>query len=389
MNYSFKFLSIFIVLFGVGNVVFSQQKTKRICDTIPYEYIHDKIIIPVTVNGIKVKYIVDSGGQTGTMWEYAQKMGAQATGATVNITDLNGAGQNFQMATMANVELSANYKLPELTTMVLATVGLFEDLGVAGILGGDAFAQSVVTFDARKKIMVINYPYRPEGLKVTDGVAIEPSRTHHIVVDMDFGGVNKPILFDTGAQGFLTIPKENFQDLLQQGACEQVATAYGISGVGLTGLTDPDSICKGNIREMTFLGKKFSNVGCVTSIGRTTIIGVEILKYGKVVADYMRNRFYFFPFDDTVQDLGGAPKTWNVEILPANERFEITTVWDSMKDKVNFGDQVININGTSLADLPMSQLEINKIMESIEGDVAYIVVMREGKEKKIEIRREI
>lgn len=388
MRVNLNFLFILIILFCGGDIVSAQQKTKRVCDTIPYEYIHDKIIIPVVVNGIKVKYIVDTGGQTGTMWEYAQKMGAKATGATTNISDLNGVGQNFQMATVENVELGPNYKLTELKTMVLGTVGFFEDLGVAGILGGDAFAQSVITFDSRKQIMVINYPYRPEGLKVTDGVEMFTGNTHHAIVNMDFGGVEKQVLFDTGAQGFLTIPENDFQDLQQRGACEQVATAYGVSGVGLAGMTTPDNIYKGNILEMTFLGKKFSNIGCVTSIGNTTIIGVDLLKYGKVVLDYMRKRFYFFPFDDTVQDMGGAPKTWNVGILPANERFEVTTVWESMKGEVSFGDQVVDINGTSLANLPMSQLEIDKIMDAIEGDTGYIIVVKEGKEKKIEIRRE-
>lgn len=383
-----KFLSIVIVFLVAGSTVFAQQKTKRVCDTIPYEYVHDKIVIPVIVNGIKVKYIVDTGGQTGTMWEYAKEMGARATGATTNISDLNGVGQNFQMATVENVELGPNYKLSALTTMVLGTIGFFDDLGVAGILGGDAFAQSVITFDSRRQIMVINYPYRPEGLKVTDGVEMFTGTTHHSVVNMDFGGMEKQILFDTGAQDLLLIPKEDFQDLQQQGVCEQIAKAHGISGIGLAGLSSPGDIYKGNIREMVFLGKKFSNIGCITSIGSTTIIGVEMLKYGKVVIDYMRKRFYFFPFDDSVQDMGGTPKTWNVGILPANERFEITTVWDSMKDKVSFGDQVININGTSLSGLPMSQLEVDKIMNTIEGDTGYIIVMKEGKEKRIEIRKE-
>ena len=32
-----------------------------------------------------------------------------------------------------------------------------------------------------------------------------------------------------------------------------------------------------------------------------------------------------------------------------------------MKDKVAFGDQVININGTSLDDCPMSQMAVEDI----------------------------
>ena len=33
------------------------QIRNKVCDTIPYEFIQEKIIIPVTVNGIKVKSV--------------------------------------------------------------------------------------------------------------------------------------------------------------------------------------------------------------------------------------------------------------------------------------------------------------------------------------------
>ena len=56
------------------------QIRNKVCDTIPYEFIQEKIIIPVTVNGIKVKYIVDTGGRTGTMYDAATEMKATAAG---------------------------------------------------------------------------------------------------------------------------------------------------------------------------------------------------------------------------------------------------------------------------------------------------------------------
>ena len=86
--------------------------------------------------------------------------------------------------------------------------------------------------------------------------------------------------------------------------------------------------------------------------------------------------------------MGGAPKTWNVGILPANERFEITTIWDSMKDVVALGEQVIDINGTDITGFPMSQPVIDGLRNAIVEDTAYIIVVRAGKKEKIEIRRE-
>ena len=178
------------------------------------------------------------------------------------------------------------------------------------------------------------------------------------------------------------------KDIEAAGKGEKTAHGFGINGVGLEGLSHPVDMNKVNVKEMTVLGKKFTNAGSVISDKSTTLVGVDLLQYGKVVIDYMRNRFYFFPFDSEIADMGGAPKTWNVSILPANERFEITTVWDSMKDVVNFGDQVVDINGTDITKFPMSQPAVDSVMNAIKENVGYIVVLKDGQKKKIEIRRE-
>ena len=388
LNMKFKvFLcGIFTLAFMSGYA--QQQPAKRVCDTIHYEFIQDKIVIPVIVNGVKVKYIVDTGGQTGTDWEHVKAMGGVATGASNAISDHNDKKQLYQMAKVKNVQLSPNYMLAEMKTMVLPVIGSFKSIGVVGILGGDAFAQSVVTFDAREQIMVINYPYRPDRLKITDGVEMFPGSTHHSIINMNLGGVEKRVLFDTGADGFLLLTANDFKDIEAAGKGEKTAHGFGINGVGLEGLSKPVEMSKVNVKEVTVLDKKFTNAGSVISDKSTTIVGVDLLEYGKVVIDYMRNRFYFFPFDSEIADLGGAPKTWNVSILPANERFEITTVWDSMKDVVTFGDQVININGTDITGFPMSQPAVDSVMNAIRSDVGYIVVLKDGKKEKIEIRRE-
>jgi hypothetical protein len=49
---------------------------------------------------------------------------------------------------------------------------------------------------------------------------------------------------------------------------------------------------------------------------------------------------------------------------------------------------VININGTSLKDCPMSQMAVEEIMNAIPGDTGYIIIKKDNQEKRIEIRKE-
>lgn len=368
---------------------FTQQlPSKRICDTIHYEFIQDKIIIPVVINGVKAKYIVDTGGQTGTDWEYLKKMGGSATGTSNPISDYNDVKELYQVAEVKNVQLSPNYTLSKMETMVFPVIGSFRELGVAGILGGDALRKSVITLDARKQIMVINYPYRPDRLKITDGIEMFPGNAHHSIININLGGVEKPVLFDTGVDGFLLLAADDFEDIETVGGGKKIVHGYGINGVGLEGLSKPVDMDKVKVKNVRVLGKEFINVGSVVSEKSTTLVGIDLLTYGKVIIDYMRNRFYFFPFDAKIMDLEKVHKVWNVSILPANGRFEIATVWDSMEDVVAFGDQVIDINGTDITGFPMSQPKVDSVMNAIKGDEGYIIVLKDGKKKKIEIRRE-
>ena len=169
---------LWLLMFLIYGKECMSQIQNKVCDTIPYELVHNKIIIPVTINGVKTKYIVDTGGKTGTMYDIALEMQANAAGYT-RISDVNGQGQNYQEAYVSNVSIGNSYQIKLLKTMVLPKDPFFTDLGVAGILGGDAFSQSVVTFDSRYRIMVINYPYRPEKLKLTDGVPLLDETEYH------------------------------------------------------------------------------------------------------------------------------------------------------------------------------------------------------------------
>ena len=141
LRIQFKTFLCGIFMFSFIHGFAQQQPTKRICDTIHYEFIQGKIVIPVVVNGVKVKYIVDTGGKTGTMRDIAVDMKALSTGTSTSVSDINRAGTNFQIGILQNVELSPNYKLSRLETMIFPMTGFFKELGVAGILGGDAFAR--------------------------------------------------------------------------------------------------------------------------------------------------------------------------------------------------------------------------------------------------------
>lgn len=374
-----------ILLLGWASSGWAQQATRRVCDTIPYELIHGKIVIPVKVNGRTVKYIIDTGGRTATVKEEALRMDAQLGLMQAMVSDFNQIGMNYPTATLGDVLFGTSYHLNSLETMVIPNNGFFKELGVAGLLGGDAFAQAVVTFDARQKIIVLNYPYRPDGLKITEGQALYPGDRLQSIVEMDFGGVRKKVLFDTGVREMLVLCEKDYK---QAGIpVRKIASSFGINGVGIGGLGEPIASDKVVVEKMNFGGKDFTQAGSITSRMDISIIGYEMLNYGKVIIDYMRSRFYFFPFDPQPAELGGAPLAWNVGVLPVKGRFEVTTVWDSMQGKVELGEEVIRINGTDMSAVAPSQLEVERLLG--EKPTALLTLKdKAGKMRQVEIKKE-
>lgn len=374
-----------ILLLGWASSGWAQQATRRVCDTIPYELIHGKIVIPVKVNGRTVKYIIDTGGRTATVKEEALRMEAQLGLMQAMVSDFNQIGMNYPTATVSDVLFGTSYHLNSLETMVIPNNGFFKELGVAGLLGGDAFAQAVVTFDARQKIIVLNYPYRPEGLKITEGQPLYPGDRLQSIVEMDFGGVRKKVLFDTGVREMLVLCEKDYKHAGIP--VRKIASSFGINGVGIGGLGEPVASDKVVVEKINFGGKDFTQAGSITSRMDISIIGYEMLNYGKVIIDYMRNRFYFFPFDPQPADLGGAPPAWNVGVLPVKGRFEVTTVWDSMQGKVELGEEVLRINDTDMSAVAPSQLEVERLLGE---EPAALLTLKDkaGKTRQVEIKKE-
>ncbi len=70
-------------------------------------------------------------------------------------------------------------------------------------------------------------------------------------------------------------------------------------------------------------------------------------------------------------------------ILPRNERFEITTIWDSMKDQeVSFGDQGNQYQRNLDGNCPMSQIAIERNNERYSEIQGYIIIKGQSGEKK-------
>ena len=378
-------LSVVLLLLAL-RLVAQDLSIKRYADTIRYEMKYGRIIVPVTVNQVVYRYILDTGGQTATIWEEAKAMGGQLTGASKVTADMNGKANMYSMGRLPAVKIGSNLKL-SLTTIALPDIKGFRELGVVGILGGDAFKDVVMALDGTKSELRLYYPYRPKGLKLSDGIPLAYSETWHVNFPLSFSGASVQVMFDTGVPELLTMSEKDYLFLAQTQAATVVRKGRGTLGAGLEGLGEAKPLKQVKLGEFALGGKSFQNATCLVAPNVPTILGAELLKYGVVTIDYPRGRFYFQPYEEASADLAKAAPIWDVSILPAHGRFEITAVWEPLTDRLNIGDEVVAVNGKDITRLLLSETTISDIFDRLISSETTITMKRGNQKLDIPVHR--
>ncbi|MDR1023287.1 MAG: hypothetical protein LBL94_08475 [Prevotellaceae bacterium] len=361
-------------------------QVQRKTDTIPFEIVHDKFVVEATINGKLARLIMDTGGITTLTSDTLNHYGATVSGAGT-FADVNNAQLNFGTGVVENLHIGKLLAWEAAKVTVAPSNGFFRSIGVVGTVGGEIFQAVCLTIDKRNKQFVISYPYRPKGISRLDGTPMDLGQYMQPKVPMTVGGKKISVLFDTGMSDFLSLGQQDYAGV--KSSTEVRQTGYGFMHVGIGGIksAEHDSLYKVSVPVMVAPGgKEFRSVGAMVIPQPQTIVGQGLLDYGRVMLDYPRGLFYFFPYDDNPVDMESASRIWNVKILPVDGHFEVTAVFGNAD--FSAGEQVWNINGADLAAGEQSELFIDEIFASISEDTAWILVGHNKKKlRKVAIRK--
>ena len=130
---------------------------------------------------------------------------------------------------------------------------------------------------------------------------------------------------------------------------------------------------------MTLGPVKFKNINIETTNGKSSRIGTEILKYGSITIDFVNKKFYFNATKDVI-NLSETVLGFTPTLL--NNKLVIGLIWDKdLKDIINVGDQITEINGIDFTDYFMCDL-ITQENIFTTSDKFEIKLMNERKEIK-------
>lgn len=384
-------LLICLVCFFEGYAQFSFNRgkaaVKNYYEEIPYEELQGKIITEARLEGIKGRFIWDTGAMTVVCRSLAQKLNCESV-CYLPITDSNGAEDSLEVVILKQVEIG-NTVFTGIPAIVLADTSFFmKCLQTDGMIGSNLLRNSIVQFRSRERrilmtdrIKNLNTGRAEKIPMLKAGLQSDPVITIRLKE-----GVNLELLFDTGDDGFLNISERNFVFL-----GERRPDAWEIVGEGegnnLLGLWGEGSLLEKKYRvriDRMGLGKiRFENVYAVTISGDNSHLGADLLNYGVVTLDYRRSHFYFEPFL-----MGNLPfqkeKVWQVMPIFAGNRLRIGLIWEEISG-VSVGDEIVEINGECMEEVDECYLFLHSILPDDAKEAELKIRTAQGEEKKIRI----
>jgi len=370
---------------------------------IPFEFVREKIFIPVRVNGSEpMSFILDTGAPIAVL------KGSDPAGAlNLNIVgeaQVGGVGEGD----VSSVSLAGNVTFQvgdiEITGGMMA-IGVGDnlpDFGWDGVIGRPLFKNLVVDIDFANQIVRFYPPdkfaYSGNGseLPLTLGNGSFPFVTSEVSID---GGTAVPatIVIDTGAGHALSLSVDTHEDLELPEKTVSSVLGWGANGVihgrtgRITSLKLGDYVLHNVVTGFPDpSGVHALDEGATGHVERHGILGAKVLKRFRVVFDYTNAQVILEPRSGletpfTFNNSGVMPLPW----MAGAESIEVADVIASSpaeKAGIEVGDRITAIDGKPVAEIGVN--EIDALLEQASGSKITFTIRRENKEfeKKLVLR---
>lgn len=354
--------------------------------SIPYHVIGDKMVVHFKINGTEIPFIFDTGGQTSMSSKLKTSLGL-TTLSKREITDVNNSKVMLEMVKIPKLESTDGQAIfTDVNAMIIdnEVFGCFD--GAVGLIGSDLFQKCSIEIDDKTKTINITNQSKLSlnGKKQVNEFLPNSKGMPIFLMNVgDFADID--VLFDSGAGSTVLLKTDDFRKLL--GAAEVAILRKGtaIGSIGVNGFGPSGSRYLINIPAFKLGKQKFVNFKSGSANSPHSLLGVEMLNYGKVTIDYINKLFYFEPYQAEAVD--NTDKKWDVDLFVKDNKLMIAAIWDDVKADVKLGDQVTQINGKPVKPLNLCESMIQSIPELKNNTELELTVQTSSGEKKITIKK--
>ena len=351
---------------------------------IPYEIVGGKMCVNMKVDNVEHRFIFDTGGQTMVVNKLKEELGMHFVDS-MTVTDATSIKRTYPRYAIDKATFNGGrYILRNIPALIMEEENKVLDcFNVVGIIGNDIISKFILQIDPEKKEITLLPPSSKVNTSLRNMVKFEPNKSNMpmFLIGLESGETMKA-LFDTGSKYFLSILPAALDKLQGTPAVEVTHEGQGRTSMGITGTLNLQDKQLASLPLVTVGTGKFGNVLASTSQVPVSLLGVELLQYGKVTIDYGHSRFYFEPFEKKIITPAGE-SLWNVGLIVADGVLRIASLWDDMKQQVEIGDEVLKVDGQDVPPVDFCESVINGLKFLKDKDKVELTVKNKGQVKVI------
>ncbi len=321
-------LSLPIYIHGQNKIDFNQGKIvqKSFCDTIPFEYVRNKMVVDVKINGQKRKFIIDTGSPLCISKELQEEMNNPILG-NKSPTDAYGQKREVSLVTVGDLQLG-KLTFQKITSGVIdiKNVSFLNCIEFDGFIGSNLLKDCIVHIDTERKQIILTDNIKNLNLFNVYQSSLILGKQSEPYVQLNLNNKLKfHALFDTGADDFVTLSDRTLKIALEKSTAKTLNQGYGMGGVGLFGAEKADSKKRILCDNIKFGNAQITDFITEFSSKSEDAIGMELADYGTITIDYKNKKFYFKAKQQRQSYL--HQKTLGFSFQPEQNYYSIGKVW--------------------------------------------------------------
>jgi len=191
-----------------------ETKSKDYYEEISFEFIEDKVIIPVEIQGKAYRFILDTGAPNMISEEIYQAINPELINSVL-VKDANEKADTLKIVSVEKIKLG-NITFEKVATLVYDTKStLLKCFNVDGLIGSNMLRNSIIQVDTKKNLLILTDNRNRLDLNKQKSGNIELLGIQSMpYVWLELKGeetVSEQLVIDLGASGTYDISQEHFK----------------------------------------------------------------------------------------------------------------------------------------------------------------------------------
>ncbi len=389
-----KFFLLLIALVAVlntyGNPI-DADRSEGYFEEIKFEFINNKIIIPVTIDGTVYRFMFDTGAPNVISKEVSENINPRIL-KTSKTTDAVGNTYNLETVLIPEVSIgNITFKDTKALSYDIRKIDVFNCLNIDGFIGSNLLKNSIVQINFDTQTLTLTNNKHKLDLDKNNSTKMDIlGQQHSPFIFIGLQGktdAKDQVLVDTGMDGFYDISHRSYDIFKNYDILKDIATAVGENIIGIFGNGQKTEQHRVLVPALKIAGTSFLKLTTTTINESVSRIGTDMLKFGLVTIDFKNKRFYFEAKEKAIDVSKPLP-----EITPTvmNGRLVVGYVWDKkLSNKVAYGDEIIKIDDRNISDMNVCEFMSLK-QEFEQKDTLHIVFKtKKGENTKLTIVKKL